>query len=197
MELLHEMQTWAAKTYVSENQLDMPPHVLSIAYPYFGTKGLSAGLLRYRDLCMLRATVPQYTLLMVRGEELREWLRAYAARIAEEKTVYSLYGLSYLINTRNTDDPLGFLEYSTDVEVEDDDVFTVILAEDPDVPSGLTSFLDETWMPYEDRVVDGFAMPDTRMTDTSDLYAAVTPLVAFLEKYETFSLRHAYSWLVI
>lgn len=197
MELLHEMQIWAAKTYLAENRLDMPPNVVSIAYPYFGTQGLSAGLLRYRDLCAIKATVPQYTLLMVQGEELRAWLRAYAGRITQEKTIYSLYGLSYLFNTWNPDAPLGFLEYSEDMEVADDDVFTVILAEDPDTPSELTSFLDETWMPYEDRVIGAFQMPQTRYTDTSEHYTAITPLVAFLERNDTFALRHAYSWIVI
>lgn len=197
MELLHEMQIWAAKTYLSENRLDMPPNVVSIAYPYLGTQGLSAGLLRYRDLCAIEATVPQYTLLMVRGEELRAWLHDYAGRIMQEKTIYSLYGLSYLFNTWNPDTPLGFLEYSEDVAVEDDDVFSVILAEDPDTPSELRAFLDETWMPYEDRVIGAFQMPQTRFTDTSEHYAAITPLVAFLERFDTFALRRLYSWIVL
>ena len=133
----------------------------------------------------------------MRGGELRAWLRAYAKTISEQQVVYSLYGLSYIINTWNTDMPLGFLEYSTDLEVEDDDVFTVILAEEPDGGSILAPYLDETWMTYEDRVVESFRMPDTRMTDTSERYAAVTPLAAFLEERETFSLRHLYRWLVI
>ena len=197
MELLHEMQIWAAKTFISDNGLDLPSTVLSIAYPYFGTKGLSAGALRYRDICALNATIPKYTLLMVRGEELRAWLRDYTAKISEEESVYSLYGLSYLLNTWSDDMPLGFLEYSTDVEVEDDDVFTVILAEDPDGDAVLMPYLDETWMPYADRVVDSFRMPDTKYTETSEHYAAVTPLVAFLEQQESFSLRHESAWLVI
>lgn len=197
MELLHEMQLWAARTFIEENGIDMPSYVLSIAYPYLGGRGLSAGLLRYRDLCALNASIPRYTLLLVRGGEIRAWLLDYAEKISEQSTVYSLYGLSYLINTWNSEEPLGFLEYSTDLEVEDDDVFTVIVAEDPESESLLAPFLDETWMTYEDRVVASFRMPDTRMTDTSERYAAVSPLVAFLEGRDSFTLRHRYSWMVI
>ena len=197
MDLIHEMQIWAATAFMEENGIDLPTYVLSIAYPYYGTRGLKAGQLRYGDLCALNGEVPRYTLLLVRGGELRAWLRAYAKTISEQKKVYSLYGLSYLINTWNADAPLGFLEYSSDYEVEEDDVFTVILAEEPEGDNILAPYLDESWMSYEDRVVASFRMPETKLTDVYERYAAVTPLVAFLETRDTFSLKHAYRWMVI
>lgn len=197
MELLHEMQIWCAQQWIDSSDMDLPPTVLSIAYPYLGTTGWNAGAVRYRDVCALRAETPRYTLMLVRGAELKAWLSAYAERITSEKIVYSLYGLSYLLNTINPETPLGFLEYSSGMSVEEDAVFTLILADDPNEDLILLPYLDESWMTFEDRVITEFSMPSPQLTETSEIYRTVDPLVAYLESVETFKLKHEYSWIVI
>lgn len=197
MELIHEMQEWCAKTWIEENGLDLPGDVLSIAYSYLGTDGFSAGKLRYGELCAHHAELPRYTLLLVRGKELKAWLTAYAETITSERTVFSLHGLSYLLNTFNPEHPLGYLEYRSGVPVEDDALFTVIVAEPNDSDSILKPYLDESWMPYQDRVISEFKMPTPELFETAAPYRAFDALVAFFESKETLSLSHETGWIVI
>ncbi|MBR0508114.1 MAG: hypothetical protein IJJ86_05850 [Clostridia bacterium] len=197
MDLIHEMQIWGAQKWIAEEGADLPPTVVSIAYPYLATEGIRDGIILYRDLCDLSCEIPRYTLMLIRGSELRSWLLSYKDRILTDDPVYSLYGLSYLLNTMNPDTPLGFLEHSSGLAVEDDELFTLIIAEEPDVESILRPYLDESWMPYEERIVPGFEMPRPVLTDTSDLYRGIDALVAFLESVGTLRLPHYYSWIVL
>ena len=197
MELIHEMQIWSAKQWIESSGQDLPPNMISIAYPYLGTSGWNEGPVRYRDLCALNAQTPRYTLMMIRGAELRAWLSDYAGRIMEEQHVYSLYGLSYLLNTMNAQRPLGYLEFSSGVEVDDDEVFTLLLADDPEEETILRPYLDESWMTYEDRVISDFRMPRPKRTETSEVFQAVDPMVAFFEEIGEFTLKHETGWYVI
>ena len=197
MELLHEMQIWCATQWMENSDLDLPQTVLSIAYPYIGTKGWSAGAVRYRDICAHPVATPRYTLMLVRGSELRAWLTGYARRITSDQQVYSLHGLSYLINTLNEEMPLGYLEYSSGLSVEDDEVFTLILADDPESDLILRPYLDEEWMTLEDRIIADFSMPTPIYTLTSDVYRTQDALVAFFESTDVLTLRHETGWFVI
>ena len=197
MELLHEMQIWGAQQWISDSENDLPTNVISIAYPYMKTKGFNAGTIRYRDICTIEAEQPRYTLMLIRGAELRAWLKSYAEQIVSKKPIYSLHGLSYLLNTLNPEMPLGYLEYSSGLSVEDDDVFTLILAEDPDSEMLLRPYLDESWMTFEDRVVEEFEMPRPYYTVTTDEYRSVDLMVAFFESIESFSVRHETGWFVL
>jgi hypothetical protein len=196
MDLIHEMQIWAARKWIAQEGSDLPPTVISIAYPYLATEGIPEGIVLYRDLCELSCDVPHYTLMLIRGSEIRAWLLAYKDRIMTDDPVYSLYGLSYLINTMNPDTPLGFLEHSSGLSVEDDELFTLIIAEEPDMESILRPYLDETWMPYEERIVSEFQMPRPQLTATSDLHRGIDTLTAFLEDIGTLKLPHFFSWTV-
>lgn len=197
MDLIHEMQIWSAERWIRQNGADLPPTVISIAYPYLATEGIPAGVVLYRDLCGLTCEMPQYTLLIVRGSEIRAWLLSYKDRIMTDDPVYSLYGLSYLINTMNPETPLGFLEHSSGLSVEDDELFTLIIAEEPGMESILRPYLDETWMAYDDRVVSEFEMPRPVATETSSLYRGIDALTAYLENVGTLRLPHFYSWIVL
>lgn len=197
MELLHEMQIWSARQWIEYSNLDLPQTIISIAYPYIGTKGWNAGTVRYRDICAHDAPLPRYTLMLIRGSELRAWLRAYASRIATDRKVYSLYGLSYLLNTLNPEMPLGYLEYSSGLAVEEDEVFTLILADDPESDLILRPYLDEEWMTLEDRIISDFSMPQPYDTETSEVYRNMDAFVAFFESIGTLELKHETGWLVI
>ncbi len=196
MDLIHEMQIWAAQKWIAEEGADLPPTVISIAYPYLATEGIPEGIVLYRDLCELSYEVPRYTLMLIRGGEIRAWLLSYKDRIMTDDPVYSLYGLSYLINTMNPETPIGFLEHSSGLSVEDDELFTLIIAEEPDMESILRPYLDENWMPFEDRIVSGFQMPRPELTATSDLHRGIDSLTAYLESVGTLKLPHFYNWVV-
>lgn len=196
MEILHEMQIFAAERWIDENDVDLPHTILSIAYPYMSVGGLREGAVRYRELCAFDTEIPRYSLLLVRGSELRAWLSAYAKTVMSDKTVYSLYGLSYLINTLNPETPVGFLEHSSGLRVEDDEVFTLILAE-KDEDSVIRPYLDEEWLPYEDRVIEGITLPTPENLTTLNEDPIVDALAAYLESVGTLTLKHLYSWIVI
>ena len=197
MELVHEMQIWAAKKWIQGSGLDLPPNLISIAYPYLGTSEWKEGPISYKDLCARDIKVPRYTLMMIRGAELRAWLKDYAGKIMKERPVYSLHGMSYLLNTQNTENPLGYLEYSSGLSVDDDEVFTLILADDPDSETILRPYLDDTWMTYEDRIIEGFTMPRPQRIMTSDVYHHIDPLIAFLEEIGEYTVTRDASWIVI
>ncbi len=196
MEVIHEMQIYSARRWIEQNELDLPHEILSIAYPYIEIGGLREGALRYRDVYSIKTETPRYTLLLVRGGELRAWLSAYGNTLSGESTVYSLYGVSYLLNTLNPEDTLGFLEHSSGLAVEDDEVFTLILAERDDYETTLRSYLDETWMPYEDRVVEGMTIADPDAVGTTD-NPVTAALTIYLESVETLVLKHLYNWILI
>ncbi len=196
MDLIHESQIWFAEQWIYEEDLDLPHSIVSISYPYL-YDGFREGPLTYRDVCKLNAETPTYTLLLVRGSELRAWLSAYSATIPEGEPIYSLYGLSYLLNTLNPDAPLGFLEHSAGVSVDDDEVFTLILAEKPGDESMIRRYLDEGWMSYKDRVIDGFTLPVPQKTDAVSGSAVLDAFAAYFESVGTLKLKHISSWIVI
>ncbi len=197
MDLVHEMQLYAAKCWIEYEELDLPGSVVSVAYPYIETATLREGALTYRDLCAMKTEMPHYRLLLVRGSELRTWLNRYAGTIMEDDTVYSLYGLSYMLNTMNEVPQLGFLEHSSGVAVEDDEVFLLVLAEKTEGDSGLLDCIDSDWMPYEDRLIGGLPLPEPWYLKTLGKDPLVDALAAFLEDVGTLRLENLYHWIVI
>ena len=197
MDLIHEMQIFAAEKWIEWDELDVPQTVLSIAYPYIHSTGFSEGPLFYRDLYRLETETPQYTLMLVRGEELRAWLKEYAGTILDSETVYSLYGLSYLLNTLNPETPLGFLEYSSGLDVDDDEVFTLILAQPPETENMLLPYLDESWMKYEDRVMAEFTLPKPQRLTYADENPISDALTAYLENAGTWKPERKSTWIVL
>ena len=197
MDLTHEMQLYAAQNWIDCHDVDLPNDLISIAYPYIPIGGFKEGALTYRDLYLLHTETPQYTILLIRGAELRAWLRAYAGSVMEQETVYSLYGLSYLLNTLNPDTPLGYLEHGSGRSVDDDDVFTLILAERNKGDLDLKSYMDEEWMPYEDRIIEGFTLPTPSVISTTGEDPIIDALVAYLETVPVLKLQHLFSWSVI
>lgn len=197
MELTHEMQLFALRDWIDYHDVDLPNEIISIAYPYIAIGGQKEGTLTYRDLYSLDTETPQYTVLLIQGAELRAWLRDLSDKLTEQKTVYSLYGLSYLLNSLNPDTPLGFLEHSSGRSVDDDEIFTLILAERPGDELDIRQYLDEEWMPYADRVIEGFELPKPYLTETFVENAITDALVAFLEQAGHFKLKHLYTWIMI
>lgn len=197
MEITQEMQIFAARSFIDENRLDMPHEIISIAYPYLPVRAHRDGPIRYREMLAVKPETPQYTMLLIRGSELRAWLSDYSKTILSEKTVYSLYGLSYLLNTMNPDTPVGFLEHSSGIAVEDDEVFTLIVAEKPEEELTLRKYLDEDWMHYEDRIISGFRLPEPFGFEPVKDEPVVNAFIAYLENRDTLRLRHLYSWIVI
>lgn len=197
IQLTHEMQLFAAQDWMNYNDVDLPNELVSIAYPYIPIGSLKEGLLTYRDLYVLDTETPHYTLMILRGAELRAWLKAYAGTVMQQDTIYSLYGLSYLLNSLNPEAPLGFLEYASGRSVDDDDLFTVILAERTEGELNMRRYIDEEWMPYEDRVIEGFQLPKPYEVETIDQNPVIDALVAYLETVQTLKLEHLYSWIII
>ena len=197
IQLTHEMQLFAARDWLDYNDVDLPNEMISIAYPYLPIGGLKEGLLKYRDLYVLDTGTPHYSMMILRGAELRAWLKSYAGTVAGEDTVYSLYGLSYLLNTLNPEAPLGYLEYASGRSVDDDDLFTVILAERTEGELNMRRFIDEEWMPYEDRIIEGFTLPKPYEVETIDHDPVIDALVAYLETVQTLKLDHLYDWIII
>ena len=197
IQLTHEMQLFAAQDWLNYNDVDLPNEMISIAYPYIPIGGLKEGLLKYRDLYILDTETPHYTLMILRGAELRAWLKSYAGTVLEQDTVYSVYGLSYLLNSLNPEAPLGFLEYASGRSVDDDDLFTVILAERTEGELNMRRFVDEEWMPYEDRIIEGFTLPKPYEVETIDHDPVIDALVAYLETVRTLELKHLYNWIII
>ena len=197
MDLIHEMQLFAAQDWIEFHDVDLPNDLISIAYPYIEIGGLKEGALKYRDLYGMHTETPHYTLLMIRGAELRAWLQAYADTIMEQDTVYSLYGLSYLLNTVNPEMPLGFLEYGSGRAVDDDDVFTLLLAERNEGDLALRQYLDEDWLPYEERVVEGFTLPSPCYISTLEENPVIDAVIAYLEQSGELKLEHIFIWIVL
>lgn len=197
MDLIHEMQLYAARDWIDFHDVDLPNDLISIAYPYIEIGGFKEGTLTYRDLYGIRTETPHYTILLIRGAELRAWLRAYTETIMRQDTIYSLYGLSYLLNTLNPEAPLGFLEYGSGLSVDDDDVFTLVLAERSEGDLDLRSYLDEEWMPYEDRIMEGFTLPSPCLVSTTGEDPILDALVAYLETCSPLKLEHVFTWIVI
>ena len=197
IQLTHEMQLYAAKDWLDYNDVDLPNELVSIAYPYIPIGGLKEGLLKYRDLYVLDTGTPHYSIMILRGAELRAWLKSYAGTVAQMDTVYSLYGLSYLLNTLNPEAPLGYLEYASGRSVDDDDLFTVILAERTEGELNMRRFIDEEWMPYEDRLIEGFTLPKPYEVETIDHDPVVDALVAYLESIQILKFDHLFDWIII
>ena len=197
IQLTHEMQLFAAKDWLDYNDVDLPNELVSIAYPYIPIGGLKEGLLKYRDLYVLDTGTPHYSIMILRGAELRAWLKSYAGTVAQMDTVYSLYGLSYLLNTLNPEAPLGYLEYASGRSVDDDDLFTVILAERTEGELNMRRFIDEEWMPYEDRLIEGFTLPKPYEVETIDHDPVVDALVAYLESIQILKFDHLFDWIII
>lgn len=197
MQLTHEMQIFAAKQWIDYHDVDLPNEIISIAYPYIPIGGFKEGTLTYRDLYLLDPEKPQYTLLLIRGSELRAWLSDYASVLLQQETVYSLYGLSYILNSMNPDVPLGYLEHASGLSADDDETFTLLLAEKAEGDLNLKQYLDETWMPYEDRIIEGFALPTPYQLSTTGENPITDALVAYLETVGKLELEPTYTWILI
>jgi len=197
MQLTHEMQIFAAKQWIDYHDVDLPNEIISIAYPYIPIGGFKEGTLTYRDLYLLDPETPQYTLLLIRGSELRAWLSDYASVLLQQETVYSLYGLSYILNSMNPDVPLGYLEHASGLSADDDETFTLLLAEKAEGDLNLKQYLDETWMPYEDRIIEGFALPTPYRLSTTGENPITDALVAYLETVGKLELEPTYTWILI
>ena len=197
MELTHEMQIFAAKKWLAYQDIDLPGNMVSIAYPYIGIGEIPEGTLTYRDLCVLKTETPVYSLLLVRGSELRAWLSDYAGKLMDEDVVYSLYGVSYLLNAMNAELPLGYLENESGLSVDDDDVFTLILAERTEGDLELKKYLDEEWLSYNDRVITGMTLPTPEKITTLRENPIIDAFAAYLESVGTLKLKHTFSWILI
>lgn len=197
MDLTHEMQMYIAQQWIDYHDTDLPNEMISIAYPYLSVGDLKEGPLSYRDLSVIKSEQPSYSLMMVRGSEIKAWLSDYAGRIMNEETVYSLYGLSYLLNTRNTISPLGYLEHGNALPVDDADVFTLILAEKAEEDLNFQSFLDEDWLPIEDRMIKDISLPKPVSVRPMGENPVVDALTAYLEQVEILNLKHEFTWLTI
>ncbi len=195
-DLIHEMQIWFAQQWIYEDDIDLPHSVVSIAYPYI-TTGLKEGQITYRDICRMNKEMPRYTLMLVRGGELRAWLTAYAGTVMNGEEVYSLYGLNYLINTLNPDAPIGFLEHPSGLAVDDDEVFTLILAEQKEENSTIRPYLDESWMPYDARIIADFTLPKPKRLNGIGDDPLTDAMTAFLEISKTLQLKHISTWMII
>lgn len=193
MEVIHRAHVDGVKLWAQENGIDLSPNIVSIAYPYIAAEGIESGTLYYRDICNVSMEKPNYSLLLVRGAELKAWLSEYAARIKTETEVYSLHGLQYLLNSLNPDAYLPFLQDAYGMEVQDDSVFTVIVAEKGEAGTLLKPYLDEEWMPYSERVLGEFAFPKPSF-ETIYHYEAADPLIAYLERMGTLTLEYSNNW---
>ena len=89
------------------------------------------------------------------------------------------------------------MEHSSGRSVDDDEIFTLILAERPGDELDIRQYLDEEWMPYADRVIEGFELPKPYLTETFGENAITDALVAFLEQAGHFKLKHLYTWIMI
>ena len=197
VQLTHEMQLYAAQDWLNYHDVDLPNEMISIAYPYIPIGGLKEGLLKYRDLYLLDTETPYYSIMILRGSELRAWLKSYAGTVTQQDTVYSLYGLSYLLNSLNPEAPLGYLEYASGRSVDDDDLFTVIIAERQEGELNMRQFVDEEWMPYEDRLIEGFTLPKPCEVETIDQDPVIDALIAYLETIRTLEFDHLFDWMII
>lgn len=197
MEITHEMQLYIAQQWIDYHDTDLPNNLISIAYPYLPIGDFKEGTLAYRDFYVMDAEKPAYSLVLIRGCELRAWLSDYARKLMTEDTVYSLYGLSYLLNSMNTDSPLGFLEHGAGVPVDDDEVFTLILAERAEGDLNLKHYVEDDWIPYEDRIIRNISLPTPYKVQTLGKNPVVDALIAYLESVGTLKLKHVYSWILI
>lgn len=195
MQLIHRSQIWAAEQWISQNAVDVSSAVLSIAYPYIGNEGFSAGTLYYRDICSVSMEQPTHSLMLVKGSELSAWLEAYAKQVHTGEVTYSLYGLHYLLNSYNDAVPLAYLEYEFGLSVSEDDVFTVIVAEQGTAGDLLRPYLDEEWMPLKDRIISDFTMPSPILNGYEE-FAAADLLIAYLEQQETLILVNERTWYI-
>lgn len=197
MEITHELQMFTAKRWLDYQDVDLPDQMISVAYPYIAIGDLKEGALTYRDLCVLKSERPVYSILMVQGKEIRAWLSDYAGTLMNEETVYSLYGLSYLLNTMNPEAPLGFLEHDSGLSVEDEELFTLILAERTEGDLGLREYLDESWIPYEERILKDITLPTPYGLSVLGDNPVIDALAAYLESVGTLKLKHLFNWIII
>ena len=197
MEITHEMQLFAARHWLDYHDVDLPNNLISIAYPYLPIGDLKEGTLAYRDIYVLNVEKPCFSLLLIRGCELRAWLGSYAKTLMDAGTVYSLYGLSYLLNSMNEDSPLGFLEHGSGMPVDDEEVFTLIIAEKTEGDLDLARYVDNDWIAFEDRIIRDITLPTPESVQTPGENPVTDALTAYLETVGTLRLKHLYSWILI
>ena len=105
--------------------------------------------------------------------------------------------MSYLLNTLNPDTPVGYLEHSSGIDVENDEVFTLILAVNPEDDFVLRPYLDETWLPYEDRVIENVTLPEPKGFEPLKDNPVADALIAYFESVGVVKLQHLYTWVLI
>ncbi|MDO4543195.1 MAG: dockerin type I domain-containing protein [Clostridia bacterium] len=156
MTLLHKSHIWAVEQWRDENLSDLPSEIISIAYPYLNlTETLHSGALTVRDIYGFEIDNPSITLTLLTGRELRAWLEAYAVNIEGDEAVYSVYGINYRLNPKETEgERVVYMEHTYGVEIGDNEVFTVIVAEKGEGGSLLSAYLEEDMGTWADRTIE-------------------------------------------
>jgi len=162
MNMLHQSQIWTARQWAARDAADLPA-LLSIAYPYLSMpvgERLPAGEVSLRALCRTVTETPNLSLMLVSGAELRDFLDELALTLREADPAYSLSGLNYLLDP---DAPAGrrvtLFTHPDGTNVEESDVFAVLVAARGAQGSLLTRYLDEDWLPEAERFL-AWQVPD-------------------------------------
>jgi len=157
LNMIHGSQIWAVEQWARDADADLPSAPISIAYPYLALpegESLPAGEVRLRDLCRLVTETPALSLVLVNGAELRDFLDELALTIEDNDPIYSLSGLHYLLAPdARAGQRVPFLTHPNGENVVSTDVFAVLVAERGEVGGLLTRYLDEEWLPLEERYI--------------------------------------------
>ncbi len=198
--LLHQAQLWAIEQWRRQTDADAPQNCLSITYAYLpepqgGWDGEYA--LTLRDLFALKGETPNYSLIIMKGKELKAWLEDYAGKIKLHEPIYSLAGLHYeLAPNLLAGDKLVSLENLRGGDVQNDDVFVILVAEQGEVGTLLKPFFDTEWLPVEDHYLPDFYLPSFQGAVIPERYRSVELLAAYLEDEGRIQLDPCCSFIV-
>ena len=186
--LLHKSLIYGAEQWAKGAGADLPDTVLSLTYPYLEAKNgsglLSNGNVCVKDICALAGEEPSFSLLLIKGSELKAFLKSYAAKLGRglspNEKLYSLYGLSYSLSADGSGKNAACeLWGDYHQQVGDDDVFAIIVAEAGEAGSLLSPYLDESFLPKEQRFL-AYEHPKAEGLLRLEKYASRRELAAFL-----------------